>query len=224
MMQLARIGNKYLADEEPWKKIKTDPSRVPTILYTSIHITRELARMAQAFLPNTAAKIYHMLNLPNDSWNQPVESLPVGHILNPAVILFEKITDEVVAYEKEKLIPPSPQSPYPMMKDLIPFDDFAKMDIRLGTVKQAQKMENADKLLLLTVDTGIDERTIVSGIAQHYTPEEMVNKTVVVLMNLAPRKIRGVESHGMLLMAEDHEGKLSALVSDKGFEAGPTIG
>jgi len=110
------------------------------------------------------------------------------------------------------------------MKDLIPFDDFAKMDIRLGTVKQAQKMENADKLLLLTVDTGIDERTIVSGIAQHYTPEEMVNKTVVVLMNLAPRKIRGVESHGMLLMAEDHEGKLSALVSDKGFEAGPTIG
>ncbi|MFN4911020.1 MAG: methionine--tRNA ligase [Flavobacteriales bacterium] len=224
MMGIARLGNKYLADEEPWKKIKTDPSRVPTILYTSIHITRELARMAQAFLPNTAAKIYHMLNLPNDSWSQPVESLPVGHVLNPAVILFEKITDEVVAYEKAKLIPPSPQSPYPMMKDLIPFDDFVKMDIRLGTVKQAQKMENADKLLLLTVDTGIDERTIVSGIAQHYTPEEMVNKTVVVLMNLAPRKIRGVESNGMLLMAEDHEGKLSALVSDKGFEAGPTIG
>ena len=98
------------------------------------------------------------------------------------------------------------------------------MDIRLGTIKQAQKMENADKLLVLTVDTGIDERTIVSGIAQHYTPEEIIGKSVVVLMNLAPRKIRGVESQGMLLMAEDHEGKLSALISDRGFDAGPTIG
>jgi methionyl-tRNA synthetase len=110
------------------------------------------------------------------------------------------------------------------MKELIQFDDFTKMDIRLGKVLSARKMENADKLLVLTVDTGIDERTIVSGIAQHYTPDEITGKSVVVLMNLAPRKIRGVESMGMLLMAEDSEGNLSALVSERGFEGGPTIG
>ena len=145
--------------------------------------------------------------------------------LNPAEILFEKISDELVTEEKAKLTQTTtPNSPYPAMKELIQFDDFTKMDIRLGTVLSARKMENADKLLVLTVDTGIDERTIVSGIAQHYSPEEITGKSVVVLMNLAPRKIRGVESMGMLLMAEDSEGNLSALVSERGFEGGPTIG
>lgn len=225
MMNIARLGNKYLADEEPWKKIKTAPDRVPTILNTSLQITRELARMAQVFLPQTSHKIYQMLNLAADEWNTVLPLIPVGHTLNPAEILFEKISDELVTEEKAKLTQTTtPNSPYPAMKELIQFDDFTKMDIRLGTVLSARKMENADKLLVLTVDTGIDERTIVSGIAQHYSPEEITGKSVVVLMNLAPRKIRGVESMGMLLMAEDSEGNLSALVSERGFEGGPTIG
>lgn len=225
MMNIARLGNKYLADEEPWKKIKTAPDRVPTILYTSLQITRELARMAQVFLPQTSHKIYQMLNLAADEWNTELPLIPAGHILNPAEILFEKISDELVTEEKAKLTQTTtPNSLYPAMKELIQFDDFTKMDIRLGTVLSARKMENADKLLVLTVDTGIDERTIVSGIAQHYSPEEITGKSVVVLMNLAPRKIRGVESMGMLLMAEDSEGNLSALVSERGFEGGPTIG
>ena len=225
MMNIARIGNKYLADEEPWKKIKNDPERVSTILNVAIQITRELARMAQLFIPDTATKLYGMLGVSPDSLQGQVTAIPAGHPINQPEILFEKITDELVAEEKQKLIHAAPQqTPYPAMKELIQFDDFTKMDIRLGKVLSAKKMENADKLLVLTVDTGIDERTIVSGIAAHYTPEEICGKSVVVLMNLAPRKIRGVESNGMLLMAENHEGTLSALISDRGFEAGPTIG
>ncbi len=225
MMQIARLGNKYLADEEPWKKIKSHPERVPTILYTALQITRELARMAQIFLPETANKIYGMLNLPADAWQGAVEQLKPGHTISTAEILFEKITDEMVEAERQKLQPAEnlTNTNFPPMKELISFDDFTKMDLRLGKVIAAKKMENADKLLVLTVLTGIDERTIVSGIAMHYTAEEIVGKSVVVLMNLAPRKIRGVESHGMLLMAENEEGKLSALVSERGFEEGPTI-
>ena len=225
MMQIARLGNKYLADEEPWKKVKTHPERVPTILYTALQITRELARMAQIFLPETAHKIYGMLNLPADAWQGTLERLQPGHTIRAAEILFEKITDEMVEAERQKLQPAENlnNTNFPPMKELISFDDFTKMDLRLGKVIAAQKMENADKLLVLTVHTGIDERTIVSGIAMHYTAEEIIGKSVVVLMNLAPRKIRGVESHGMLLMAENEEGKLSALVSERGFEEGPTI-
>jgi methionyl-tRNA synthetase len=164
-----------------------------------------------------------MLNLPIDSWQGKVAPIHSGHSIHNAEILFEKITDEMVEAERQKLQPASTQQNYPPMKDFISFDDFTKMDLRLGKVTAAQKMENADKLLVLTVNTGIDERTIVSGIALHYTAEEILGKSVVVLMNLAPRKIRGVESHGMLLMAENEEGKLSALVSERGFEEGPTI-
>ncbi len=225
MMQIARLGNKYLADEEPWKKVKSAPERVPTILYTALQITRELARMAQIFLPATAKKIYGMLNLTGDSWQGTIARLQPGHTIRAAEILFEKITDEMVEAERQKLQPAEnlTNTNFPPMKELISFDDFTKMDLRLGKVLAAKKMENADKLLVLTVHTGIDERTIVSGIAMHYTAEEIIGKSVVVLMNLAPRKIRGVESHGMLLMAENEEGKLSALVSERGFEEGPTI-
>jgi methionyl-tRNA synthetase len=223
MMQIARFGNKYLAEEEPWKKVKTHPERVSTILNTALQITRELARMAQIFLPETAKKMYRMLHLPMDSWQGTLSLIEPGHSIEQAEILFEKITDEMVEAERQKLQPASTQKKYPPMKDLISFDDFTKMDLRLGKVSAAQKMENTDKLLVLTVNTGIDERTIVSGIAQHYTVEEIIGKSVVVLLNLAPRKIRGVESHGMLMMAEDKDGKLSALVSERGFEEGPTI-
>jgi methionyl-tRNA synthetase len=158
-----------------------------------------------------------------DSWQGTLSLIEPGHSIEQAEILFEKITDEMVEAERQKLQPASTQKKYPPMKDLISFDDFTKMDLRLGKVSAAQKMENTDKLLVLTVNTGIDERTIVSGIAQHYTVEEIIGKSVVVLLNLAPRKIRGVESHGMLMMAEDKDGKLSALVSERGFEEGPTI-
>lgn len=222
MMQIARIGNKYLADEEPWKKIKSDPTRVPTILQVALNITHVLARMAQIFLPDTAKKMYHMLNLGPEFWTDPYQLEP-GHVLNEAQILFEKVEDDLVLFEKEKLKTNQPTSKYPAMKDEIQFDEFTKMDLRLGKVLKAQKIENADKLLELTVDTGIDQRTIVSGIAMHYNPEQIIGKSVVVLMNLAPRKIRGVVSHGMLLMAENEQGELSALISDRGFEAGPSI-
>lgn len=224
MMQIARLGNKYLADEEPWKKIKQAPERVPTILHTALQITAELARIAQVFLPETSRKIYHMLNATPQPWHGKLTLVPAGHELNAPEILFEKITDELVEAERSKLTTTlTTQSDYPEMKDRIEFDDFTKMDLRLGHVVAAEKMEKADKLLVLKVDTGIDVRTIVSGIAQHYTPEEIIGKSVVVLMNLAPRKIKGVESNGMLLMAENQEGKLSALVSDRNFGGGPTI-
>jgi methionyl-tRNA synthetase len=147
-----------------------------------------------------------------------------GNTIGTSTILFEKITDEWVEQEKSKLITsPITNSNYPIMKELISFEDFTKMDLRIGHVIAAEKMENAEKLLVLKVDTGIDERTIVSGIAKHYDTAAILGKKVVVLMNLAPRKIRGVESHGMLLMAENSDGELSALISEKDFGAGPLI-
>jgi methionyl-tRNA synthetase len=226
MMQIARIGNKYLADQEPWKVIKTDPERVQTILYVALQITSNLQIATQIFLPATAQKLGKMLNAESLPWSSFGSStlLAAGHQIGEAHILFTKIEDELVQIEVDKLHSTNQlTSKYPPMKELINFDDFSKLDMRMGKILEAEKVENADKLLKLKVHTGIDERTIVSGIAAYYTPEEIIGKTVLVLLNLAPRKIRGIESQGMILMAEDAEGTLSFLASEKDFGEGPTV-
>ena len=226
MMLLARIGNKYLADNEPWKLVKTDPERVETIMYLALQITANLQIATQLFLPATASKLAKMLDA---SWSNysdlgRTDLLAAGHQIGEVQILFAKIEDTLVQIEINKLkATAAPSSKFPPMKDAIAFDDFSKMDLRMGTILSAQKVEKADKLLQLTVDTGIDHRTIVSGIAEHYAPEDIIGKTVLVLLNLEPRKIRGIESQGMILMAENEEGKLSFLASEKEFGAGPTV-
>jgi methionyl-tRNA synthetase len=227
-MNLARIGNKYLADQEPWKLIKTDPERVKTILYFANILTTQLALIGRPFLPNTSERLTKMLNIDisNSTWDcNPFEKLSEGHRIGTPEILFTKIEDQLVEEERAKLMKNNSceLNKFPPMKDAIAFDEFTKLDMRLATIKHAEKVEKADKLLKLTVVTGIDERTIVSGIAEHYKPEEIIGKTVLVLLNLEPRKIRGIESQGMVLMAENEEGTLSFLAPEKAFEAGPTV-
>lgn len=224
-MNLARLGNKYLADTEPWKLVKENPERVETIMNIALQITANLSVVLQPFLPKTAEKLGRFLNFESKSWNfagKP-DLLPNGHLTGKPEILFTKIEDTFVEREIEKLNNANTsvtETTFPAQKAAASFDDFTKMDIRLGTILEAEKVEKADKLLKLLIDTGIDKRTIVSGIAAHYKPEDVIGKTVAVLINLEPRKIRGVESQGMILMAENAEGELSFMVPEKGFGAG----
>ena len=222
-MNLARLGNKYLADQEPWKLVKTDEKRVETIMNIALQITANLSIVLQPFLPSTAEKLSHFLNFKTSDWTEAgnPDLLKAGSMTNEPTILFQKIEDSLVEAEVAKLQSTNAvESVFEPQKEAISFDDFTKLDIRLGTILEAEKVEKADKLLKLTVDTGIDKRIIVSGIAEHYAPEDVIGKTVQVLLNLAPRKIRGIESQGMILMAEDAEGKLSFMTPEKGFEAG----
>jgi methionyl-tRNA synthetase len=222
-MNLARLGNKYLADQEPWKLVKTDPKRVETIMNIALQITANLSIVLQPFLPKTAGKLGDFLNFEAGNWSAAGkdDQLIAGHLINAPEILFQKIEDNLVEFEVNKLKQTNEmETSYEPQKEAIQFDDFTKLDIRLGTILEAEKVEKADKLLKLLVDTGIDKRTIVSGIAEHYKPEDIVGKTVQVLLNLEPRKIRGIESQGMILMAEDAEGNLSFMIPEKGFDAG----
>jgi methionyl-tRNA synthetase len=222
-MNLARLGNKYLADQEPWKLVKTDPKRVETIMNIALQITANLSIVLQPFLPKTAGKLGNFLNFEAGNWSAAGkdDQLIAGHLINAPEILFQKIEDTLVEFEVNKLKQTNEmETSYEPQKEAIQFDDFTKLDIRLGTILEAEKVEKADKLLKLLVDTGIDKRTIVSGIAEHYKPEDIVGKTVQVLLNLEPRKIRGIESQGMILMAEDAEGNLSFMIPEKGFDAG----
>ena len=223
-MNLARLGNKYLADTEPWKLAKTNPERVNTILNISLQITANLTIAFDPFMPLKAQQLRRILNsdrLQLSAFGK-ADNLQEGHQLNASEILFSKIEDEFVATEVEKLKQNEPPTMFEPQKDTVEFDDFMKMDIRIGKIMNAEKVEKADKLLKLTVDTGLDQRTIVSGIAEHYSPEEIIGKEVTLLMNLPPRKIRGVESQGMILMAEDKDGKLSFLQPKDGFK-GATV-
>jgi methionyl-tRNA synthetase len=222
-MNMARLGNKYLADQEPWKVIKTDPERVQTIMNIALQITANLSIVLQPFLPSTAKKLAGFLNFESTDWMDAGRSdlMKSGELTNQPEILFQKVEDELVENEVNKLKNTnSMETTFEAQKEDIAFDDFTKMDIRLGTIIEAEKVEKADKLLKLTVDTGIDKRTIVSGIAEHYSPDQVVGKTVQILLNLAPRKIRGIESQGMILMAEDVDGNLSFMVPEKDFSAG----
>ena len=226
-MKLARAGNKYLADTEPWKLIKTDPERVKTIMNISLQITANLAIVFEPFMPKKALELADLLNIKLPRWNQAGKDqlIPENHIINEPRILFQKIEDEKID-EQIKKLKNQDQKPnkYPPMKEEITFDEFSKMDLRVGTITAAEKIEKADKLLKLTVDTGIDVRTVVSGIAEHFKPQEVIGQKVSILLNLAPRKIRGVESQGMILMAETEMGEL-AFVSptNKEIDAGNTI-
>jgi methionyl-tRNA synthetase len=225
-MNLARLGNKYLADQEPWKLVKTDEKRVETIMNIALQITANLSIVLQPFLPSTAEKLSQFLNFKTTDWTQAGNSnlLAAGALTNAPTILFQKIEDSLVEAEVAKLQSTNAvESNFEPQKETIDFEDFTKLDIRLGTILEAEKVEKADKLLKLLIDTGIDKRTVVSGIAEHYSPEDVIGKTVQILLNLAPRKIRGIESQGMILMAEDAEGKLSFMTSEKGFEAGGSV-
>jgi methionyl-tRNA synthetase len=218
LMNLARLGNKYLADEEPWKVIKIDEARVQTIMYVALQISSALATLSEPFLPFTSEKLKAILSLDTNtnSWNDiSVKELllPSGHQIGQAELLFSKIEDETIQKQLDKLIDSkkaneAARKTVEPQKETITFDDFTKLDIRVGTILEAEKMPKAKKLLVLKVDTGIDVRTIVSGIAESLSPEEVVGKRVTVLVNLAPRELRGVESQGMILMTENTEGKL----------------
>ncbi len=228
-MEIAREGNKYLADTEPWKLIKTDPEGTKTILVRALQLTASLATAIKPFLPYTSERIEKMLNIEAIAWERigNLYLIPSGHTLQEPVLLFEKIEDEAVAQQVKKLEDSKVQAvatTEKVEKAHISFDDFSKLDIRVGTILAAEKVEKAQKLLRLTVDTGIDQRTVVSGIAEHYTPEAIVGKKVTLLLNLAPRTIRGIESQGMILMAENAEGKLCFVApEDTSFASGSEV-
>ena len=214
-MNLARIGNKYLADTEPWKLAKTDMDRVATILNLSLQITANLAIAFEPFLPFSAEKLRGMLHLGHCDWNMlgRTDILPAGAELGKAELLFEKIEDSVIEAQVNKLLETKKANELKNHKaapirENIAFDDFMKLDIRVGKVLECQKVPKADKLLQFRIDDGLGGRTIVSGIAKHYAPEDLVGKNVCFVANLEPRKLKGIESQGMILSAEDADGRL----------------
>lgn len=218
LMNLARMGNKYLADNEPWNLYKTDPKRVQTIMNLSLQISANLTVLMEPFLPFTAKKLGGMLNLNEGlKWKDATRTdlLLSGHQINTASLLFEKVEDETITSQVQKLEDSKKQNALDTAAVIEPakaetsFDDFSKMDIRVGTILEAEKVPKTDKLLKLVIDTGIDKRTVVSGIAGSYKPEEIIGQQVSILVNLAPRKIKGIESQGMILMAENNKGQLS---------------
>lgn len=238
VMNLARLGNKYLADEEPWKVIKQDEERVKTIMFVALQITSALAVLSEPFLPFTSAKLKKILNISQIStegsleWKDISEKevlLPAEHQINEAQLLFSKVEDETIQAQLDKLEATKKENEnmnkeVDPQKDTITFDDFTKLDMRVGTIIEAEKMPKAKKLLVLKVDTGLDIRTIVSGIAESFSPEDIIGKKVTVLVNLAPRALRGVESEGMILMTENADGKLVFVNPDEdGVENGETI-
>lgn len=247
LMNLARLGNKYLADEEPWKLAKMDPERVKTIMYLALQIASALASLSEPFLPFTAAKLKAMLGYGrlsseplvaaeefsgSDEWQRVAgedELLPAGHQINKPELLFSKIEDKVIEQQLEKLEQTKAENQADNVKAepqkvTIDFEDFTKMDLRVGTIVEAEKMPKTNKLLVLKVDTGIDVRTIVSGIAQSFKPQEIIGKKVTVLVNLEPRKLRGVLSEGMILMTENKQGKIVFVNPDeKGVKEGTII-
>lgn len=218
VMNVARLGNKYLADEEPWKMVKESPERVKTQMYVALQIATALSVLCEPFLPFTSTKLKSILKLTDSelNWNdisKKTELIPSNHQIGQAEILFAQIDDAEIQKQIDKLEATKTANKMENakaepQKETATFDDFTKLDIRVGTILEAEKMPKANKLLVLKVDTGIDVRTIVSGIAEHFSPEEIIGKRVTVLVNLAPRALRGVESAGMILMTNNAEGKL----------------
>ena len=229
-MHLARIGNKYLADTEPWKLAKTDMERVGTILNISLQLVANLAIAFEPFLPFSSEKLRQMLNMPHCDWSQLGSSdlLAVGHQLNKPELLFEKIEDETIQAQVQRLLDTkkaNEEANYKAnpIRPNIEFDDFLKLDIRVGTVLECTKVPKADKLLQFKIDDGLETRTIVSGIAQHYQPEELVGKQVCFIANLAPRKLKGIMSEGMILSAENNDGSLSVIMPMKEVKPGSEV-
>ena len=232
-MAYSRIGNKYLADTEPWKVVKSDPERVKTILNIALQITANIAIAIEPFMPFSAEKILKMLAVEKYSWEQlgSMELIAAGHTIGEAQLLFEKIEDDVIQKQLDKLeasrrakLEAEAAQNVTEQKAEVSFDDFQKMDIRVSTILAAEKVAKTKKLLKLSIDTGIDKRTIVSGIAEYYTPEQLVGRQVLVLANLAPREIKGIESRGMILMAEDALGRLVLVQPEDKTMSGAMIG
>jgi len=232
MMNLARFGNQYLQTEEPWKTIKDNPEKAASSLFVAAQIAVGLAQVCEPFMPFSAEKLQKMFNVPQINWEQLKNDrvlIKTGHQINPAELLFSKIEDETIEFQIQKLenTKASNKKTNPKanpMKDEIQFDDFTKIDLRTATILTAEKVEKADKLLKFTVDTGVDVRTVVSGVAESFTPEECIGKQVMILLNLAPRKIRGIESQGMLLLTTKPDGKLAFVTPDVPVENGVEIG
>ncbi len=230
MMNLARLGNRYLTEAEPWKIFKNEPERVKTILNVSLQICASLSVLSAPFLPFTANKLQDMLDIQDMKWEQAggKKLLTSGHSIKKPSLLFEKIEDSQVQAQMDKLLKSKEenkskaenQTPF---KAPVSFDDFSKLDIRVSTVVSAEKVTKTKKLLKLEVDTGLDKRTVVSGIAQYYEPEKIIGKKVLLLANLEPKTIKGIKSHGMLLMAENNDGELSFVIPEKSFNNGSSI-
>ena len=230
-MGFARLGNKYLADTEPWKVIKSDPDRVATILNIALQITANTAIAIEPFMPFSAEKMWRMLNLEPLGWEMlgRADLLAPAHRIGKPELLFEKIEDEVIDRQLRKLeatkaANAAANATVDPQKEAVSFEDFQKMDIRVARIIAAEKVAKTKKLLKLTIDTGIDTRVIVSGIAEHYTPEELIGRQVLVLVNLAPRELKGIESCGMILMASDPTGKLMLLGPNGEVKNGSTVG
>lgn len=229
MMEIARLGNKYLAETEPWKAIKEDPERVKTIMNIAMQITATLALVAEPFLPFTSQKLFEQLKLSEWNLNGPkhewidagnADLVPAGLEIGLGALLFEKIEDETIDKQVQKLLDAKRMNELEgktvaPLKEYIQFDDFAKLDIRIGTILEAEAVKKSKKLLKFLIDDGLEKRTILSGIAEHFTPEEMVGRQVTFIANLAPRMMMGIESQGMILMAEDKDGSLSLLQPHK---------
>ena len=229
-MNLARIGNKYLADTEPWHLIKTDKQRVATILNISLQLVANLAIAFEPFLPFSSEKLRQMLNMKDFNWENlgHTDLLEEGHQLAKAELLFEKLDDSVVEAQVQKLEDRKKENAEKNyraneIRQTIEFSDFEKLDIRVGTVLECQKVPKADKLLQFLIDDGLDKRTIVSGIAKHYSPEELVGKQVCFVANLAPRKLKGIESQGMILSAENVDGSLAVISPSKEVKPGSEV-
>ena len=218
VLNLARLGNKYLAETQPWHLIKTDAARTGTVLHVALQIAAALAPVLEPFLPESARKLANMLNIELGNWasaGRP-DALPAGHELREAALLFAKVEDATVDAQVQKLLDTKKENqlantPVAPAKTDISFDDFAQMDLRIGTIVAAEKVAKTKKLLKLTVDLGLEQRTIVSGIAEHFIPEALIGQQVQVLLNLAPREIKGIQSQGMLLMAENADGSLALM-------------
>ncbi|MBX7242593.1 MAG: methionine--tRNA ligase [Bacteroidia bacterium] len=238
-MNIARTGNRYLTETAPWKLMKSDPEEAKKVMFASLQIVAKLTILARVFLPDTAEKLAAMLNLSEEdiAWENlhfKAVTLKPNHVINEPVPLFMNIEQQLIDMEIEKLnqskvqnqeaLPAETVIPIPSQKEFTTFEDFQKMDIRIARILEAAYVPKSDKLLQFIVDTGLDKRTIVSGVAEHFKPEELVGKQVLVLMNLPPRKIRGVESHGMILYAGDYTGKLHVIHPEKeGVNEGSTV-
>jgi len=229
-MNLARLGNKYLTETEPWKHWKNgDEARTRTILYYGIQIVANLGTLAEPFIPFTAHKLRDMLNVQAARWEQTgnLEMVPEAHLINKGELLFEKITDEQIEKQEQKLRAQSASGEEAQKteetKPDIDFENFGKLDIRVVQIKKAESIPKADKLLKLTVDTGHEERTVVAGIAKQYKPEAVEGQQVCMLLNMAPKKMKGVDSQGMILMAEDQAGNLSFLRPDEAIAKGAKV-
>ena len=229
-MNLARLGNKYLTENEPWKTFPGDPVRTGTILNISLQICAQLSIVGEPFLPFSSEKIRKMLNITAMGWDEAtkLEWLVAGDRLNPADYVFDKIDDAQIEAQVQRLLDTKKSNeaqaqPAVPMKPVIEYDDFSKMDIRTGTILEAEKVPKTKKLLKLKIDTGIDVRTVVSGIAEFFEPEAIIGKKVSILVNLAPKTLKGIESKGMILMAEDSTGRLFFVTPEGEVENGSSV-